>query len=188
MEDYIVATASSGRLSSTRPQTYPGQGVPAMPSFSEHYGGPLREDQIRAIAAYIMNWEETAELVEAPAATSGDAVGANITKELPQGDATTGEALAVSLACTACHIAAPTGPAWAAGTEPGIGARAATRFTQSDYTGNANSAEEYLFESIVHTSAYIVPGFSDGIMPNNYADQLTDQQVADLIAYLLTFD
>ena len=53
MEDYIVATASSGRLSSTRAQLYPGQGVPAMPSFSEQYGGPLRVDQIRTIAAFI---------------------------------------------------------------------------------------------------------------------------------------
>ncbi|MCC6957471.1 MAG: c-type cytochrome, partial [Anaerolineales bacterium] len=34
LEDYIVATVSSGRLVSTRPQTYPGQGTPAMPSFS----------------------------------------------------------------------------------------------------------------------------------------------------------
>ena len=66
LEDYIVATASSGRLSSTRPQTYPGQGVPAMPSFSEHFGGPMRDDQIRAIADFVMNWEETAVLVEAP--------------------------------------------------------------------------------------------------------------------------
>ncbi len=188
LEDYITATASSGRLSSTRPQSYPGQGVPAMPSFSEHYGGPLRDDQIRAIAAFVMNWEETAELVEAPPAPTGDTVGANITKELPQGDPTVGEELAVSLGCTACHIAAPTGPAWAAGAEPGVATRAASRFSQSDYAGSAKSAEEYLFESIVISSAYIVPGFSDGIMPNNYANQLTDQQVADLIAYLLTFE
>src|SRR5512137_1256753 len=38
LEDYIVATASSGRLASTRPQLYPGQGTPAMPSFSDQYG------------------------------------------------------------------------------------------------------------------------------------------------------
>lgn len=188
LEDYIVATASSGRLSSTRPQTYPGQGVPAMPSFSEHFGGPMRDDQIRAIADFVMNWEETAVLVEAPPVPSGDTVGANITKELPQGDPAAGEELAVTLGCTACHIAAPTGPAWAAGVEPGIGTRSASRFTQSDYSGSAKSAEEYLFESIVISNAYIVPSFSDGIMPNNYANQLTDQQVADLIAYLLTFE
>jgi hypothetical protein len=31
-----------------------------MPAWSEHYGGPLRDDQIQVIAAFIMNWEATA--------------------------------------------------------------------------------------------------------------------------------
>ncbi len=187
LEDYIVATASSGRLSSTRPELFPGQGIPAMPSFSEKYGGPLREDQIRSIADFVMNWQETAALVELPSLPTGETVGVNISKELPAGDAKAGEELSVSLACTACHIAAPTGPAWAAGVEPGIGARAQTRFTQSGYSGSAKSAEQYLFESIALSGVYLVPGFTEGIMPNNYASQLTDQQMADLIAYLLTF-
>jgi len=146
-----------------------GQGTPAMPSFSEKYGGPLRKDQIRAIADFVMNWQETATLVELPTLPTGETVGANITKELPSGDAKAGEELSVSLACTACHIAAPTGPAWAAGAEPGIGARAETRFSQPGYSGSAKSAEQYLFESIAVPGAYLVSGFADGPMPNNYA-------------------
>jgi len=187
IEDYIVATVSSGRLGSTRPQLFPGQGVPAMPSFSDHYGGPLREDQIRNLAAYVMNWQETAQLVQVPTPPAGPVVGNDIAKELPEGEATAGESLATSLGCTACHILAPTGPAWLASAEqPGIGTRAASRITQSDYTGKAQTPEQYLFESIVLTNDYIVSGFSAGIMPNNYANTLTDQNMADLIAYLLT--
>lgn len=187
LEDYIVATASSGRLTSTRPETYPGQGVPAMPAFSDHFGGPLREDQIRNIAVFIMNWEEAAELVAAPEAPSGPTVGTDITKELPQGDPAAGEALAASLGCTACHVAAPTGPAWPpTENEAGIGERAITRFTQSDYTGNAASAKEYLFESITLSNLYLVPGYAEGLMPNNYGDTLSDQDMADLIAYMLS--
>jgi mono/diheme cytochrome c family protein len=191
LEDYIVATASSGRLTSTRPEHYPGTGVPAMPAFSDQFGGPLREDQVRSIATFIMNWSSTAELVEAPGTPIDPeaAVGTNINRELPEGSAEAGEALAAtpSLACVACHITAPTGPPWEGTAEqPGIGARAETRFRQPDYTGNADTPEKYLFESIVLPNVHLVEGYA-GVMPNNYGDTLTPQETADLIAYLLTF-
>ncbi|MFM8322006.1 MAG: c-type cytochrome [Chloroflexota bacterium] len=187
LEDYIVATASSGRLVSTRPQTYPGQGMPAMPAFHQSYGGPLREDQIRNIATFILNWESTATLVEVPAAPTGPTAGTDITKPLPEGDAAAGEAKATSLGCVACHIAAPTGPHWLANDqEPGVGTRAAARIGQPDYTGAAQSDVQYLFEAIVSPNVYVVPGFAPGIMPQNYGNTLTDQDMADLVAYLLS--
>ena len=185
LEDYIVSTVSSGRLASTRPQLYPGNGVPAMPSFHENFGGPLREDQIRNIAAFIMNWEQTAQVVEVnvPAV---DAVGADITVELPAGDAANGEVLATSIGCAACHILAPTGPAWAASTDlPGIGERGELRISDPAYTGNAESAEQYLLESIIQPGVYLVPDYQD-LMPHTYSTSLGKQDVADLIAYLLT--
>jgi mono/diheme cytochrome c family protein len=189
LEDYIVSTASSGRLSSTRPEIYPGQGSPAMPSFSQEFGGPLREDQIRNIATFILNWEETATLVEQPSAPTGPAVGTDINKELPEGDPVTGEALANSLACVACHIAAPTGPAWlAADGEAGIGSRASDRIDDPDYSGSATTAEQYLFEAIALPNVYLVPNYAEGIMPNTYANTLTDQEMADLIAYLMSLE
>jgi mono/diheme cytochrome c family protein len=187
MEDYIVSTASSGRLSSTRPEQYPGQGVPSMPSFADSFGGPLREDQIRSIAIYIMNWEETAEEILPPPTPSGPVVGSDITKELPEGDPQNGEALSASLGCTACHITAPTGPSWLAGADqPGIGERAELRLAEATYTGSATNAQEYLFESIVLPNTHLVSGYAEGVMPNTYANSLTDQDMADMIAYLLT--
>lgn len=186
LEDYIVSTASSGRLSSTRPDQYPGQGVPAMPSFSQQVGGPLRDDQIRNIAAFIMNWEETASAIQEVPTPSGPIAGTDITKTLPEGDPQNGEILAQSFACTTCHIDAPTGPYWpASDTEPAIGERSGTRITQSDYTGQAGTAEEYLIEAIVNPETYLVTGFADGVMPNNYGSTLTEQDMADIIAYLL---
>ena len=185
LEDYIVSTVSSGRMASTRPQLYPGNGIPAMPSFHENFGGPLREDQIRNIAAFIMNWESTAQVVEVnpPAA---DAVGTDLTIELPEGDAANGEELAVSLGCAACHVQSPTGPAWAASAEqPGIGERAVQRITSPDYTGEADTPEHYLLESIVLPGVYLVPNYPN-IMPNNFATTLGKQDVADLISYMLT--
>ena len=189
LEDYIVSTASSGRLSSTRPDQYPGQGVPAMPSFSQQVGGPLRDDQIRNIAAFIMNWEETATAIQEVPTPSGPLAGTDITKTLPQGDPQNGEVLAQSFACTTCHIDAPTGPYWpASDTEPAIGERSETRIAQSDYSGQAGTADEYLYEAIVNPGIYLVTGFADGVMPNNYGSTLTEQDLADIIAYLLSLE
>jgi mono/diheme cytochrome c family protein len=187
LEDYIVATASSGRLISTRPESYPGQGVPAMPSFLDRYGGPLREDQIRYIAAFIMNWQESAPDRGTPEPMAGPSVGTDINVELPEGDAASGEALATSKGCVGCHVSANVGPAWAsAGGIPGIGDRAAARFTEAGYAGQATSPEQYLLESIVAPNTYVVSGYAENLMPGNYGSTLTAQETADLIAYMLT--
>jgi mono/diheme cytochrome c family protein len=42
---------------------------------------------------------------------------------------------------------------------------------------------EYVANSIKNPGTYVVPGFPNGVMPN-YGGQLTDQQVADLVAFL----
>jgi len=158
-----------------------------MPAFGDSAGGPLREDQLRAIAAFIINWEPSAELVEVPTGPAGPPVGTDITKELPEGNAESGQAIANRLGCPACHIAAPVGPAWMpTADQPGIGERAGQRISQDDYTGAATTAEQYLFESVVQTNAYIVEGFAENVMPTTYSTALTDQDMADLIAYLLT--
>lgn len=186
LEDYIVATASGGRMASTRPSLYPGQGTPAMPPFSDQYGGPLRQDQIRNIAAFIANWSSTAQAVAPQPTPSGPPVGTDITQQLPQGNAQAGQALATQEGCVACHVAGNVGPAWnPTSDQPGIGTRATTRYTQSDYTGKATSPEQYLLESIVQPSAYLVSGFQD-LMPHTFSQNLTPQNASDLIAYLLT--
>jgi mono/diheme cytochrome c family protein len=187
LEDYIVATVSSGRLVSTRPDKYPGNVRPAMPAWADAYGGPLREDQIRYIAAFILNWESTAPDRQQAPTLAGPPVGTDITQTLPAGDATKGQALATSQGCVGCHVTGNTGPAWmpAAG-QPGIGERAAARITQSDYQGKAKTPEQYLLESIINPPAYIVPGFTTVQMPATFGQTLTAQDAADLIAYLLT--
>jgi nitric oxide reductase subunit C len=63
--------------------------------------------------------------------------------------------------------------------DPPIGARAATR--KPGY-----SATAYIYESITQPSAFLVPGFTDGLMPKTFKKDLTPQQIADLIAYLET--
>jgi len=45
-------------------------------------------------------------------------------------------------------------------------------------------AVDYIYESIVNPSAYIVDGFTDGLMPQNWADIYSEQEIFDIIAYL----
>ena len=61
----------------------------------------------------------------------------------------------------------------------GVAKRAATR--KADFP-----AELYLYESITHPEAYVVDGFQSGIMPGNFRQRLNEQQLADLIAFLMT--
>jgi len=174
-------------LISTRPETYPGNARPVMAAWSDEFGGPLRTDQIQSLAAFIMNWESTAPDRQTAPALEGPPVGTDITQELPEGDPVKGESLAATQGCVGCHVSTNTGPAWLATADtPGIGARAETRFSETGYSGNASSAQQYLLESIVNPAAFIVPGFETVNMPPNYGQLLTSQDAADLIAYMLT--
>ena len=60
-----------------------------------------------------------------------------------------------------------------------VASRAATRKP-------GDTAEQYIYESIVAPAAYTVAGFHEGIMPADYGRRLNDQQLADLLAFLMT--
>lgn len=97
--------------------------------------------------------------------------------KLPVGDAARGEQIFLAQPCHACHVDLSVGPVLSG--DPALAVRAATR--RSGY-----SAELYLYESVVDPNAYVVSGFQKDIMPNEFGSTLTDQQLADLIAYLMT--
>ena len=100
---------------------------------------------------------------------------------LPPGDATHGAVLfsqSVNGAppCTTCHTTDESvlvGPGL-----KGFGARAGTGVS-------GESAQQYTLESITQPASYLVPGFSN-VMYNQYATALTPQDIADLVAYLLS--
>jgi cytochrome c553 len=48
------------------------------------------------------------------------------------------------------------------------------------------SAEEYIKESLLSPDKYIVEGFNKGDMYQKFGAELSAQEIADLIAYLLT--
>jgi hypothetical protein len=47
-------------------------------------------------------------------------------------------------------------------------------------------SEEYLRQSLVDPDAYLVEGYPPGAMLPDVADRLTEQQLDDLVAFLLT--
>jgi mono/diheme cytochrome c family protein len=97
---------------------------------------------------------------------------------LPAGDAARGQQVFSSAQpCHVCHMDQPIGPKFPG--DPPLAARAASR--RPGYT-----AELYLYESMVNPGAYVVPGFQDGIMPGDFGKTLTQQELADLVAYLKT--
>jgi mono/diheme cytochrome c family protein len=53
-------------------------------------------------------------------------------------------------------------------------------------TRTPEEAIAYLHTAIIDPSAFLVQGFPDGLMPQNYSDVFTEQEINDLVAYLLT--
>jgi nitric oxide reductase subunit C len=96
-------------------------------------------------------------------------------------------------ACGACHAIASgvnlVGPSLA-----GVRQRAIERIGSSEYAGTAIDAEGYLRESLLQPDAYIAPGGTyatpDGrsLMPPDLAQRLTERQIDDLVAYLMTLE
>jgi mono/diheme cytochrome c family protein len=101
--------------------------------------------------------------------------------DLPAGDAARGaelfsQSVSGAPACSTCHTldsATLVGPGM-----QGYGERAGSRVA-------GESPQAYTYNSINQPAAYTVSGFSN-TMYTQYGRQLSPQQIADLIAYLLT--
>lgn len=89
-----------------------------------------------------------------------------------------GATLGASAGCQICHSLEPgvqlVGPSLA-----GVATRAETRVP-------GMTAEQYLMQSLVDPNAYVVEGFQPGQMRPDLAQALTQQELDDLVAFLLT--
>ncbi len=109
----------------------------------------------------------------------------NISYEIPaMGDAEKGAEIFQNgakgaPACKACHqTEASPQPNRTAPNLADVGERASSRL-------EGFAAQEYIMTSILNPSAYVVEGYSD-IMYPNYAEHFSSEDLANLIAYLLT--
>lgn len=121
--------------------------------------------------------------VAAPEADAGDSalyagMPAEILALMPTADPANGQALTVANGCTACHSLEKdvrvVGPSWYS-----VGATAGERVA-------GESAGLYLYTSITDPNTYVNEGYVAGLMPLTYKDILSNEQMADVIAYLLS--
>lgn len=94
-------------------------------------------------------------------------------------------------ACAACHSLLP-GANMAGPSLAGVATRAQETIASAAYKGQAKDAGAYLNESIKQSSAHTVAGamYSAGgvsFMPASYGKDLTPDQIAHRVAYLMTF-
>ncbi len=192
VRDFIRLTVSAGRPIQTEWAAAQGGFANRMPTWGQSNGGPMTAEQVENIVSYVMNWQAEAEAGGAQPTFQG--VGSDLTVKLPAGDAARGQQLFAqqvkqangsNAPCTACHSLTPgevkVGPSLA-----GIADRAATR-------ESGKTAEQYLRESIQQPNVYIVPDDpkfkgpnGKSVMPEGLGNLMSDQDLADLIAYLLT--
>jgi mono/diheme cytochrome c family protein len=186
----------------------------AMPAWSQTAGGPLRTDQLEDLVAYVENFDkgdqwtmddlfaviqfakEPVDPIYKQQAESADLpkpVGTDVTAALDAisgltGDPTRGSQLyhnqaktqlLNALPCSGCHTqtANGTGP-MADGTDTRV---ETIRLQDPALAGYTNT--QYIVESILQPSAYIVPGFQD-LMLKNLGEQMSAQDLADIVAYL----
>jgi mono/diheme cytochrome c family protein len=99
------------------------------------------------------------------------------TAPAPSGNPTAGKAVFASAGCSACHTFAPAGSTAKVGPD-------LDKLAADAKKANRGSLPSYVTESIEDPNAYVVPGYSQGIMPSNFGQSLTKTQIADLVAFL----
>ena len=209
LADYVELTLISGR-----PSKVGSQWAQMMPTWSSRVGGPMRDDQIEQLTLFVMNWEadaleQTAEedpwqcFKGAPTrpiegsepevlgikicAVDGTATlpGEPVVAAIPEAE-TTGprspQQLFATMACAGCHDLSqeqtetnrgPVGP-YMANLHLTAGERVA-----------GQDAATYVHNSIVNPNEFVNPGYTAGIMPQNFSEQMSEEEIQGLVAWLL---
>jgi len=164
------------------------------------YGETYSDTEIDAMVAYIMAEgaaepaaeaepteaaEEPTEEATEPAAEETEEPEEEAT-EVAEDEDDSGEvagdpeagATVFNQACSGCHGAST-------GAGPSLADLKANAEAHAADHGEGQTVVEFLHESIVDPSAYVPEGFNDGIMPQTYGDQYSDDEIDDIIAYIL---
>ncbi|GAB4347064.1 MAG: hypothetical protein Kow00117_23700 [Phototrophicales bacterium] len=207
LESFILTTLIHGRPTSI------GYWPQPMVAWEQTAGGPLRRDQIQDITNYILNWDkgndwtlEDALRVQQygivpglgggggeqvpPVGVDVDAILQRLEEQNIVGDPVRGgqiytnaatSQLGRRLGCSGCHMGGVAAP----NTEETWDAILNERLNDPALAGY--TPERYLVESIVQPGNYVVPGWPAGQMPANFGEQMSLQDIADVIVYLRSY-
>lgn len=204
IRSYIYTTLVHGRPGS---QNYwpTGEGMAA---WGQVAGGPLRDDQLEDITNYIMNWDKGENWAmddlnsvsqfaivslnpnDVPTVASDGEVAPVVGTDVDEimagladytGDPVNGQTIYNGkYACAGCHANAVVAPltelTW---TSVSSGERGDEYAADPTY---------YIVESITNPGNYVVDGYPAGAMPGNFGERVTYQEMADIIAYVSSYD
>lgn len=196
MEQYVALTVAAGRPSKTNTQW-----AQMMPTWGSTYGGPFRPDQVEQVTDYVLNWRDAALLQTAeedPWQPFRDV-------STPVEAQTIGDVVITET--TATVIEGPRDPAllWSADPSNGMGClgchnlvedqTASNRGPVGPHMGNLSEragssvpgedAQTYVYNSIVNPNAHLVEGYVAGIMPQNFSDRMSEEEIRSLVDWLL---
>jgi mono/diheme cytochrome c family protein len=189
LHDYVKLTVAAGR-----PNNKTSQWAQMMPTWSSRYGGPLRDDQVEDVTAFVLNWEEdtktqTAEtdpwqpFQNAPMTDiyTGQAVTTTTETAASTGPRPPQQLFNVDMACVGCHnINLPQTDTEKGPVAPNLGnlyETAGTRVPGED-------AVTYTHNSIVNPNAHTVPGYNP-VMPANFAERMSPEEIDSLVQWIL---
>jgi mono/diheme cytochrome c family protein len=193
VEQYVYTTLVHGRPTSS--SYWPsGNGMAA---WAQRAGGPLREDQLDDLTQYVLNWNKdwtiddllaVNQFAIVPGTGGGEevvGVGTDVDAivvalEDVTGDPVNGQLIYTTYACAGCHAAGLVAP-----ITDGQWANAMAGADGRPYAGDPI---RYFVESIVAPNDFIVAGYNAGQMPQNFGDRMPLQDLADILAYIESYD
>ena len=189
LEDYVALTVAAGR-----PNNKNSQWAQMMPTWSSQYGGPFRGDQVSDVAKFVVNWEgdalaqtkETDPWQPFENAPTVDIYGDGATVVTEATPEATGprppQELFVSMGCVGCHnMNLPQDAQNRGPVAPNMGnlhETAATKVPGED-------GPTYVHNSIVNPNDFVNEGYTAGIMPQNFTEKMSEEEIQSLVDWIL---
>lgn len=210
LNDFVELTVAAGRPSKVNKQW-----AQIMPTWSSQFGGPLRGDQVEHVTNFVMNWREAALAQSAEedpfqcfqgvptkaqegdkspealnikvCAEDGTAVmpGEPLPTPAPVAESTgprPPQELFMAMGCSGCHNLTLDQTPDAQG-QPGPNMRNLHETAGQRVPGQ--DAATYVHNSIVNPNEFVNPGYIAGIMPQNFSEQMSEEEINGLVQWLL---